>query len=107
MIAGPNKEGQEARVVTDSRSGDLVGDSSKHIRAGLEYFLDTLSNNISTDKFKLLNQLKAYVHQSRMKDENGHFEIYGVDLRQVVERFLIKAGKKFKRALFKLCLIMG
>ena len=113
VVAGPKKGGQEALAVKDSRSGELVAASSEIRRVGLEYCLDTLNNNKPTEKFKTLNELKKDVHKSRMKDEDGLFEITEADFWQVIERFelkkkrsydfLTKAGEKFKRAFFKLC----
>ena len=113
VVAGPKKAGQDAQAVIDSRSGELVVASSAIQKASLEYCLDTLEKNVPKDNFKGLIEAKRKLHDLRMLEDEGEFNITEDLFWLVVDRFekkkkksydfLSKASKGFKEAMLTFC----
>ena len=94
VVAGPKKPGQEAQAVVDSRSGDLVVAASAIQKASLEYCLDTLEKNKPKENFIELIEAKRKLHEMRMKEMGGKFEITDDLFWDVLSKF----EKKKKRS---------
>ena len=113
IVEGPRKAGQEAQAVVDSRSGELVVASSAIQRASLEYCIDTLKKNEPKDGFRKLIDAKRKLHNLRMLEKDGDFEVTEDLFWQVLAKFqkkkkksydfLTKAGEGFKHAMYKFC----
>ena len=113
IVAGPKKAGQDAQAVVDSRFGELVVAARAIQKASLEYCLDTLEKNNPKEKFKGLIEAKRKLHEMRMNESDGEFEITEELFWKVVNKFeqknkkscdfLTKAGKGFKEAILKFC----
>ena len=113
LVDGPKKAGQEAQAVEDSRSGELVVSGSAIKKASLEYCLDTLKQNEPKDKFKELIGVKQRLHDERMKQKEGDFEVTEELFWQVLAKFnkkkkksydfLLRAGEGFQTAFWKFC----
>ena len=113
VVQGPRKAGQEAQAVVDSRTGELVVASSAIKQASLEYCLDTLQKNEPKEGFKKLIEAKRKLHELRMLQKDGNFEVTEDFFWKVMAKFerkrkrsydfLTKAGKGFKEAMYKFC----
>ena len=116
VVVGAKKSGPEAVAVVDSRSGELVVASSQIKKATLEYVLDTLTNNKPTEKFEELAKAKRKLHELKMKETDGDYEVTEEIFWKVIDKleskkkktyeFLTKASKAFKEVFFKFCLRM-
>ena len=113
LVDGPKKAGQDAQAVEDSRSGELVVAGSAIRRVSLEYCLDTLRQNKPKEKFKQLIEVKQRLHDERMKEKDGAFDVTEDLFWQVLDKFkrkkktsydfLTKAGEGFQTAFWKFC----
>ena len=113
VVAGPKKAGQDAQAVVDSRSGDLVVAGSAIKKASLEYCLDTLEKNEPKENFKELIDAKRKLHDMRMNENDGDFEITEELFWEVINKFekkkkksydfLTRSSKGFKEAMMKFC----
>ena len=113
LVEGPRRPGQEAQAVVDSRSGELVVASSAIQQASLDYCLDTLRKNEPIESFKHLIESKRKLHEIRMLQTDGNFDITEDLFWQVLAKFeskkkksydfLTRAGAGFKEAMYKFC----
>ena len=111
VVQGPRKAGQEAHAVVDSRSGELVVATSAIQKASLEYCLDNLKKNEPKEGFKKLIETKRKLHELRMLQTDGNFDVTRDLFSKVMTKFeskkkrsydfLTRAGQGFKEAIFK------
>ena len=114
MINGPKKGGQEPTAVRHPVTGDMVVSNEEIKRVTLEYCAKNLENLNPDPEVEKDSILKEHLNNIRMKDVNDEgFEIEKDDFENVLRKFgtktthsydfLLKAGPKFKEAIFKLC----
>ena len=113
-VLGPKKGGQEASAIKDPDTGDTIVNKEDIKKATLKYCVNNLKNNTPDEEEKDNVKKRKEDQLEIMNDKNGEsFEITYDDFDQVLAKFemketktydfLIKAGKKYKYALFEVC----
>jgi cell fate (sporulation/competence/biofilm development) regulator YlbF (YheA/YmcA/DUF963 family) len=114
-IEGSKNQSQEAHAIIDLSSGEILVSSEEIKSETLEYNCDVLKNNEAEEVFEELVEMKEALHTMRMQDKigAGSFTVKNEDFKRVVKKFkdkgkqtygfLVKAGPKFKQAIFVLC----
>ena len=75
IIAGPKKAKHEAHAVRNKK-GELVFSNEEIKKVNLEHCLETFKNKDPHEEAKLAVTIKEWVHEERMKEDNGDdFEI--------------------------------
>ena len=113
-IVGPKKGSQEPTAVRHPDSGDMVVANKEIKRVTLEYCVKNLENGSPDPEVEQDATIKRQLHDMRMKDtDDDDFNIGLDDFNSVLPKFstkstnsydlLLKAGSKYKDAMFKLC----
>lgn len=113
VVVGSKKNHQEAQVIKDPTTGDLVTSSNEIKKVTLQYCLDVLRDNDHDEDFEELSERKNELLKDIIENNDGDFEIseelfYAtVKKLEIKEKnsysFLVKAGDLFKGAVFNLC----
>ena len=113
-ITGPKKAGQEASSIKDPLTGEILVTKDDIKNATLKYCVDNLGGNKPDDEVKdMVKKRKESQINDMKKDTEETFEVKFDDFSKVIEKFgkkdtktydfLIKAGKKYQFAMYKLC----
>ena len=113
-IRGPKGGIQEPSAVKDPSNNEVVVSTKEIKNVVLNYCTDVLLNNVPKDNFKDEINLKEMLHDIRMKNKTeSSINISEETFKKVLEKnkkgkkktydFLLKAGKKFKQSVYKLC----
>ena len=112
VITGPKKGSQVPTAIKDPNTGDMVVSNEEIKNVTLAYCVANL-----THKSNVVNkglELKENLHKMRMEEvDNEDCDISEEDYNGVLSKFaekstksynfLLKAGDKFKEAIYKLC----
>ena len=113
-IQGPKNGGMEAHAIADPATGEVVVSADEIKRVSLKYCKDVLTKNVPVLEVKKEVELKERLHRERMDNLlDGGFNPSLDKFNKVVDKykrgkkrtydFLVKAGDKFKEAVFQLC----
>ena len=113
-IVGPKKTPQEAAAIRDPKTGEMIVDKEKIKEITLKYCVDNLTNNKPDEEVKEKVMKRKEDQLKKMEDTTGEtFVVTIEDFNQVLAKFamketktydfLIKAGDKYKFAMFKIC----
>ena len=116
-IAGHKKTKQEATAVCDPKTGELIVSKEKIKEVTLEYVIANLKGNEPDEEVKQMVELRRAIQLDKMNDNTGEtFMLHEDDFERVLMKFkskptktydfLLKAGDKYKEAMFKLCKTM-
>ena len=111
VINGPKKPSQEPTAIRDPNTGDLIVSNEEIRKVTLAYCADNLSRKSQGRMAQLRNDL----NKMRMTDsgDDEEFRILKSDFEGVLKKFeskstksydfILKAGKKYKDVMYKLC----
>ena len=113
-VLGSKKGGQEASAIRDPESGELVVNKEEIKRITLKYCVNNLKNNDPDPDTEDIVKKRKFEQKKIMEDKSGEdFNITYDDFDQVLAKFekkdtrtydfLIKAGGKYKHAIFEVC----
>ena len=114
QILGPKKTPQEAAAIRDNKTGEIIVNKDEIKRITLNYCVENLKNNEPSDEVKELVERRKIEQQEKMTDKSGEsFEVTFEEFDEVLAKFEtkdtttydfpIKAGAKYKLAMFKIC----
>ena len=113
-ITGPKKSGQEASSIKDPSTGELLVTKDDIKRVTVKYCAANLKGNKPNDKVETMVKQRRIDQLKKMEEEcEVELEIDHDDFIEVIEKFkrkptktydfLIKAGKRYQQAVYKLC----
>ena len=113
-IAGPKKSPQDTTAIRDPKTGELLVNKHEIKRVTLAYCVENLQNNIPAEDVQDAVKEQKERQLEIMNDRSGEgFEVSLEEFEIVLAKFatkdtktydfLIKAGDKYKEAIFKLC----
>ena len=113
-IVGKNKAAQEPTTMKDPKTNEELTNRKEIKEASLSYCVDLLTNREPKPGFEDDLQLIDLVHESRMRetfedDVSFSTSIFENSLKELKKKnkkkyeFILKGGKDFQEALFKLC----
>ena len=113
-IAGPKKSGQEASSIRDPNTGELLVTKDAIKKATVKYCATNLKGNTSDKTVEAIVKERRIVQLKMMEeDKDETLEVNKSDFIDVIDKFskkptktydfLVKAGKKYQNAIFKLC----
>ena len=112
-VIGQKKAGQEATIMKDPKTKDILTSRTKIKEASLDYCVELLTNRSPKEEYKKEIEIKDEIHTIRMEEQienDVEFteKIFIDSINELKKKnkkkyeFIIQSGKSFKDALFKL-----
>ena len=112
-VIGQKKAGQEATIMKDPKTKDILTSRTKIKEASLDYCVELLTNRSPKEEYKKEIEIKDEIHTIRMEEQienDVEFteKIFFDSINELKKKnkkkyeFIIQSGKSFKDALFKL-----